>query len=63
LKDKYDRLKVGDRVFVSGAWGYDGVHVNNWPMIIQIPLALIRHQPDMVNGWFEIHPVAMLEIL
>ena len=60
LKDRFATMKAGDRVVVSGAWGYDGVHVRNWPMWAQIPLALWRHQPDMRNGWFEIHPVESL---
>lgn len=61
LKAIYDGLKAGDRVKVTGAYGFDGVHVRNWPLWIQIPLALWRHQPDFRNGWFEIHPVTAIE--
>lgn len=60
LKETYDDLRVGDRVNVVGAWGFDGVHYKNWSLWIQIPLALWRHQPDFRNGWFEIHPVREL---
>lgn len=63
LQARYKGLKVGDRVRVKGAWGFDGVHVDNCPEWIQIPLALVRHQPDVRSGWFEIHPVEDLEKL
>lgn len=55
LKDTYDKLKVGDRVYVAGRWGFDGVHLGK-SMWIEIPMALIRHMPNVNQGWFEIHP-------
>jgi len=62
LKATYAQLTVGARVRVRGAWGFDGVHlgVSMW---LEIPAALIRHQPNVREGWFEIHPVAVIEIL
>jgi hypothetical protein len=58
----YKKLKAGDHVRVKGAWGFDGVHLGK-SMWIEIPAALIRHMPQVQTGWFEIHPVAELEIL
>lgn len=62
LKATYGRLKHGDHVRVSGAWGFDGVHTGR-SMWIEVPLALVRHQPNVRRGWFEIHPVEKLEIV
>lgn len=62
LHEIYKTMKVGDHVRVRGAWGFDGVHLGR-SMWIEIPAALIRHQPNVRDGWFEIHPVEFVEIL
>lgn len=56
------RLHVGDRVSVTGAWGFDGVHVSGsrWWNIL---LAIFRHQPNVLEGWLELHPVTELTIV
>jgi hypothetical protein len=59
VRDAYDVMKVGDRVCVIGAWGFDGVHLGT-TMWLEIPAALLRHQPNVKDGWFEIHPVRAL---
>lgn len=55
-------LQVGQRVRVSGAWGFDGVHTGRaeW---VEVLLALVRHQPAVRTGWMECHPVDALEVL
>jgi hypothetical protein len=62
LKETYDRLRVGDRVRVGGAWGFDGVHTGRaeW---VEVLLALVRHTSNVRDGWFELHPVDQLKIL
>lgn len=62
VRDAYDNLKVDDYVRVIGAWGFDGVHTGRaeW---IEVILALFRHQPNVKDGWFEIHPVTRIEVL
>lgn len=55
-------LKVGDRVRVKGRWGFDGVHTGH-SEFVEVLYALVRHQPNMKDGWFEIHPIAELEII
>lgn len=55
-------LRLGQRVSVRGAWGFDGVHTGR-PEWQEILLALWRHQPNLRDGWFEIHPVESLVIL
>lgn len=62
LDAKYAALKVGDRVRVTGAWGFDGVHLGR-SMWIEIVMALIRHMPNVRDGWFEVHPVTKLDVL
>jgi hypothetical protein len=62
LRAIYTTMRVGDRVRVRGAWGFDGVHLGR-PMWIEILAALVRHQPNMRDGWFEIHPVEAIEIV
>lgn len=62
LHQRYRQMKVGDRVRVTGAWGFDGVHTTGRPMWLEILTALIRHQPNVREGWFEIHGVAELDI-
>lgn len=59
---KWQQLAVGKRVRVKGAWGFDGVHagVAEWKEVLW---ALVRHQPYVKTGWFEIHPVTELEFL
>lgn len=59
LKSTYDGLKVGDRVTVRGRWGFDGVHLGR-SMWIEVLAALVRHMPNVNDGWFEIHPVIEL---
>lgn len=62
-------LTKGDRVRVTGQWGFDGVHSgrgykDTWYRFIwEIILAVARHQPNVHEGWFEIHPVTKLEKL
>ena len=65
LRDLYDelaKLPSPPRVRVRGAWGFDGVHLGKsyW---IEIPAALVRHMPNVRDGWFEIHPVSSLEVV
>lgn len=62
LEEIYACMKVGDRVRVTGHWGFDGVHLGV-PMWREVIAAAIRHQPNVREGWFEIHPVETLEIL
>lgn len=59
-------LQPGDRVRVKGRWGFDGVHTwkgwNAWYWYpIEVLLAVFRHQPNVIDGWFEIHPVTEVE--
>lgn len=58
----WQALVVGKRVRVKGSWGFDGVHagINEF---LEVLWALVRHQPYVKTGWFEIHPVTELEIL
>lgn len=68
VREVYSTLKEGDRVSVSGEWGFDGVHViaeyPPWYMFpIELLMAVFRHQPNVQDGWFEIHPVENLEKL
>jgi len=62
VKARCDKMRIGDRVLVTGRWGFDGVHVGR-PMWLEIVLALVRHQPNLQEGWFEVHPVERLAIL
>lgn len=62
LAAMFRRLRIGDRVQVTGRWGFDGVHTGR-AMWLEILLALVRHGPNIRQGWFEIHPVETLEIL
>lgn len=62
LRTTYAAMRVGDHVRVRGAWGFDGVHLGR-AMWIEILAALVRHMPQVQTGWFEIHPVQMLEIV
>lgn len=65
-KDKFDNVwqnvEVGSRVRIKGRWGFDGVHTGKGA-VADVFLAIIRHQPNTKDGWFEIHPVEELEIL
>lgn len=59
-------LNPGDRVRVRGAWGFDGVHTRrDWKVwyhyVWEIVAAVARHQPNVIDGWFEIHPVREIE--
>jgi len=55
-----DSIKPGQRLRVAGRWGFDGVHVGKaeW---IEVVYALWRHQPNIIDGWCEIHPVTKVE--
>ena len=61
-REVWGALKPGDRVRVKGRWGFDGVHTGKGK-VADVFLAIIRHQPNMNDGWFEIHPVEELELL
>ena len=69
IQDQARGLSEGDRVCVTGQWGFDGVHTSpdydrTWYRFAwEIFLALWRHQPNMKYGWFEIHPVEKIEKL
>ncbi len=63
LKGTYDSMEVGQRVRVTGAWGFDGVHVGYDFFPWEVVAALVRHQPNVRDGWFEIHPVESIELL
>jgi hypothetical protein len=56
------KIKLGVRVKISGRWGFDGVHTGRaeW---IEVVLALIRHQPNVSQGWLELHPVGKIEFI
>jgi hypothetical protein len=58
----FRQLQIGMRVRVTGNHGFDGVHTGR-SMWLEVPLALVRHQPNMTAGWLECHPVTGLEIL
>jgi hypothetical protein len=62
LRAMFGRLQVGDRIAVTGAWGFDGVHTGR-SMLAEILLAVARHQPNVRQGWFEAHPVIRIEAL
>ena len=62
------RIKPGVRVRISGRWGFDGVHVHPsktgfWAEVLEVIYALIRHQPNVLEGWAECHPVKSLKLL
>ena len=59
---KWQQLAVGKRVRVTGAWGFDGVHTGK-PEWLEVLYALLRHQPNVKDGWFEIHPVTDLSFI
>lgn len=66
--DAYATLQPGDRVMITGTWGYDGVHAlpDSWPswtFPLEVLLAIVRHQPTFPRGWFELHPVTRVEKL
>lgn len=62
LRTVHGSLRIGDRVRVRGAWGFDGVHLGVW-FPFEVLLALVRHGPNVHEGWFEIHPVTSLEVI
>ena len=55
-------LRIGDRVRVTGRWGFDGVHTGR-PEWVEVLLAVVRHMPNVREGWFECHPVERIERL
>lgn len=59
---KWQQLSVGRRVRVKGAWGFDGVHTGR-PEWVEVLLALVRHMPNVRDGWFEIHPVEEFDFI
>lgn len=67
VREVYAKLKPGDRVAVHGEWGFDGVHLLDkapWYLFpLEVLAAVFRHQPNVRDGWFEIHPVTKLEVL
>lgn len=62
LSSSWEILEVGMRVKVKGRWGFDGVHTGKG-QVADVFLALLRHQPNINDGWFEIHPVEEIRIL
>ena len=60
LRAAFTTLEVGDRVRVTGRWGFDGVHTGQ-SLWLEVLLALVRHAPNVRDGWFEIHPVESIE--
>lgn len=65
-REKFDsiwqKVEVGSRVRVKGRWGFDGVHTGKGP-VVDVLLGFLRHQPNINDGWFEIHPVEEFEII
>lgn len=61
FKESLDKLKIGSRVKITGSWGFDGVHIGK-NEFIEVLAALWRHQPNVKDGWFEIHPVKNIEV-
>lgn len=62
LRSRGAALVVGDRVRVTGAWGFDGVHTGRH-IVLEVLLGIVRHGPNVRAGWFEIHSVTALELL
>jgi hypothetical protein len=62
LKGTFTSLRVGQRVRVRGSWGFDGVHIGV-AELIEVLAAIVRHGPNVHDGWFEIHPVKSIELL
>lgn len=62
LQEKLIKVVTGARIKVTGRWGFDGVHIGKaqW---LETLYALWRHQPNVLEGWFEIHPVTDIEII
>lgn len=60
LLAEFRSLRVGDRVRVTGRWGFDGVHTGRaeW---LEVLLGLVRHMPNVREGWMELHPVERIE--
>lgn len=66
--EAFDSLQPGDRVSVTGTWGFDGVHLLAedapwYTFPLEVLAAIFRHQPNVRDGWFEIHPVEKIEKL
>lgn len=56
------QIRPGARVRVTGRWGFDGVHTGR-SEFVEVLYALWRHQPNVGQGWCEIHPVTAIEFL
>lgn len=70
VREVYDSLQKGDLVRVEGEWAFDGVHLSReshppwWKFVlVEVLGAIIRHQPNVKNGWFEVHPVTKIQKL
>lgn len=63
LRDRFLTLQVGQRVCVRGSWGFDGVHLGFSFFPLEVVAALIRHQPNVSDGWFEVHPVTSIDVI
>lgn len=68
VREVYSQLQVGDRVRIEGDWGFDGVHLLDDPdppwwkfILVEVPGAIFRHQPNVKKGFFEVHPVTKIE--
>ncbi len=62
LRSVFDQLRRGDRVTVTGSWGFDGVHTPGRPLWWEVLRALLRHPPNVEDGWFELHPVTQVTV-
>lgn len=62
LRRDFAALRPGDRVEVEGDHGFDGVHLGR-SMLWEVIVALVRHQPRVDTGWFELHPVTAIRRL
>lgn len=62
FEGKWQQLAVGKRVRVTGRWGFDGVHTGK-PEWLEVLYALVRHMPNVKQGWFEIHEVTDFDFI
>jgi hypothetical protein len=68
VREAYASVQVGDRVRIEGDWGFDGVHLLDeakppwWKfLLVEVPGAIFRHQPNVRKGFFEFHPVTKIQ--